>query len=153
VDSDEPVTNVQTVEQLMDTSRAQPRFTMLLLGIFSAMAFLLAAIGIYGLLAYSVAQRRHELGIRPALGARRDDILRLVVRQGLALAVSGIAIGLAAAPFLTRLLASMLFGVGVRDLATFALAPLLFLSLAFLASYLPARRAANVDPIEALRLR
>jgi putative ABC transport system permease protein len=153
VDSDEPVTNVQTVEQLMDTSRAQPRFTMLLLGIFSAMAFLLAAIGIYGLLAYSVAQRRHELGIRLALGARRDDILRLVVRQGLALAVSGIAIGLAAAPFLTRLLASMLFGVGVRDLATFALAPLLFLSLAFLASYLPARRAANVDPIEALRLR
>jgi putative ABC transport system permease protein len=151
VDPDEPVMNVRTVDDLMDDSRAQPRFTMLLLGIFSATAFLLAAIGIYGVLAYSVAQRRHELGICLALGAGRGDILGLVVRQGLTLALAGIAIGLAAAPFLTRLMASMLFEVGERDLTTFVLAPLVFLAAALLASLLPARRATKVDPMEALR--
>jgi putative ABC transport system permease protein len=153
VDSDEPVINVQTVDALMDSSRAQPRFTMLLLGVFSATAFLLAAIGIYGVLAYTVEQRRHELGIRLALGAERGDILGLVVRQGLSLALAGIAIGLAAAPFLTRLMASMLFEVGARDLTAFTLAPLLFLVVSLLASYIPARRATKVDPMEALRVR
>jgi putative ABC transport system permease protein len=135
----------------MDSSRAQPRFTMLLLGIFSATALALAVIGIYGVLAYSVAQRRQELGIRLALGAERGDILRLVVRQGLILAIAGIAIGLIAALLLTRLMSGMLYKVGALDLATFALTPVIFLFIALLASYLPAQRATRVDPIEALR--
>jgi ABC-type antimicrobial peptide transport system permease subunit len=135
----------------MDSSRAQPRFTMLVLGIFSATALALAVIGIYGVLAYSVAQRRQELGIRLALGAERGDILRLVVRQGLILAIAGIAIGLIAALLLTRLISGMLYKVGALDLTTFALAPLIFLFIALLASYLPAQRATKVDPMEALR--
>lgn len=151
VDPDEPVINIRTVDALMDDARAQPRFTMLLLSAFSATAFLLAAIGIYGVLAYSVAQRRRELGIRLALGAGRGDILGLVVRQGLTLAAVGILIGLAAAPFLTRLMAGMLFEIDARDLTTFVLAPLVFLAAALVASYLPARRATQVDPMEALR--
>ncbi len=151
VDADEPVMNVQTVDDLMDSSRAQPRFTMLLLGIFSSTAFLLAAIGIYGVLAYSVAQRRHELGIRLALGAGRGHILGFVIRRGLALTLAGIGIGLAAAVFLTRLMASMLFEVGDHDPTTFVIAPLVFLAVALLASCLPAQRATKVDPMEAFR--
>lgn len=151
VDPDQPVTSIQTVDELMDSSRAQPRFTMLVLGIFSATALALAVIGIYGVLAYSVAQRRQELGIRLALGAERGDILRLVVRQGLILAIAGIAIGLIAALLLTRLISGMLYRVGALDLTTFALAPAIFLFIALLASYLPAQRATKVDPMEALR--
>jgi putative ABC transport system permease protein len=151
VDPDQPVTNIRTVEELMDGSRSQPRFTMLLLGVFSATALALAVIGIYGVLSYSVAQRRQEFGIRLALGAERADILRLVVRQGLILAIAGIAIGLMAALLLTRLMSSMLYKVGTLDLTTFFLTPLVFLCIALFASYLPARRATKVDPIEALR--
>jgi putative ABC transport system permease protein len=153
VDPDQPITNIQTVDDLIDSSRAQPRFTMLLLGIFSISALALAGIGIYGVLAYSVAERRHELGIRLALGAERADILRLVVRQGLMLATGGIAVGLIAALLLTRLMSSLLYRVSTRDLTTFALTPLVFLCIALLASYLPARRATKVDPAEALRER
>jgi ABC-type antimicrobial peptide transport system permease subunit len=102
-------------------------------------------------LSYSVAQRRQEFGIRLALGAERADILRLVVRQGLVLAFGGIAIGLLAALLFTRLMSSLLYKVGARDLATFILTPLLFVCVALLASYLPARRATKVDPMEALR--
>jgi putative ABC transport system permease protein len=151
VDPDQPVTNIQTVDQLMDSSRAQPRFTMLLLGVFSAAALALAVIGIYGVLAYSVTQRRQELGIRLALGAERGNILGLVVRQGLMLTGVGIAVGLVAALFLTRLMSSLLYKVGALDLATFALTPLAFLAIALLASYLPALRATKVNPVEALR--
>jgi putative ABC transport system permease protein len=151
VDPDQPVTNIQTVDQFMDSSRAQPRFTMLLLGVFSAAALALAVIGIYGVLAYSVTQRRQELGIRLALGAERGNILGLVVRQGLMLAGVGIAVGLVAALFLTRLMSSLLYKVGVLDLTTFALTPLAFLVIALLASYLPALRATKVNPVEALR--
>jgi ABC-type antimicrobial peptide transport system permease subunit len=118
---------------------------------FSVAALALAVIGVYGVLAYSVAQRRHELGIRVALGAERADILRLVVRQALALACVGIAIGLLAALLLTRLMSSLLYRVGARDLTTFALAPLAFLGIALLASCLPALRATRTDPMEALR--
>jgi len=151
VDPDQPITNIQTLDELMARSRSQPRFTMLLLGAFSATALLLAVIGIYGVLAYSVAQRQHEFGIRLALGARRADILRLVVRQGVVLAITGIAAGLVASFFLTSLLSSIVYKVSTRDLVTFSLTPAFFLCIALLASYLPARRATKVDPIEALR--
>src|SRR5579864_130474 len=151
VDPDQPVTKIQTVEEIMNDSRSQPRFTMLLLAAFSATALALAVIGIYGVLSYSVAQRRQEFGIRLALGAERADILRVVVRHGLVLTITGIAIGLLAALVLTRLMSSMLYNVGTLDLATFLLTPLLFLCIALLASYLPARGATKVNPIEALR--
>ena len=151
VDPDQPVTGIQSVDELMDTSRTQPRFTMTLLGIFSMTALGLAVIGIYGVLAYSVAQRQHELGIRMALGAQSADILRLVVRQGLILAGSGIAVGIVAALLLTKVMSSLLYKVSARDLATFALTPMLFLAIALVTSYVPARRATKVDPMEAMR--
>ncbi len=151
VDAEQPLTNIQTVDDLLDSSRAQPRFTMLLVGVFSATALTLAIIGIYGVLSYSVAQRRPEFGIRLALGARRADILRLVLRQGLMLTIAGIAIGLTAALLLTRLAASMVYQVSTRDLATFVITPVVFLLIALLASYLPALRATRVSPVEALR--
>jgi putative ABC transport system permease protein len=135
----------------MDSSRTQPRFIMMLLGLFSLTALGLALVGIYGVLAYSVAQRQHELGIRLALGAKSADILRLVVRQGLVLAVSGVVIGLVAALVVTRVMSSLLYKIGTHDLMTFLLAPLLFLAVAVVTSYLPARRATKVDPIEAMR--
>jgi len=155
VDPDQPVTAIQTVNELMDGSRAQPRFTMFVLGIFSATALVLAIIGIYGVLAYSVAQRHQELGIRLALGAEKSDILRLVVRQGLTLTLAGIVIGLVFSFILTMAfraaVSSLLYKVGTHDLTTFALAPLAFILIALAASYLPARRATRVDPTEALR--
>jgi predicted permease len=151
VDPDQPVTHLQTVEEIMDSSHSQPRFTMLLLGVFSLTALALAVIGIYGVLSYSVAQRRQEFGIRLALGAEHADILHLVVRQGLMLAITGIALGLVAAVFLTRLMASLMYKTGTLDLTTFILTPLVFLCVALAASYLPARRATRVDPVEALR--
>jgi ABC-type antimicrobial peptide transport system permease subunit len=141
---------MQTVEELMDTSREQPRFTMSLITIFSAAALALAAIGIYGVLAYTVAERRLELGIRMALGAERGDIVRLVLRQGMVLVITGIAIGLIAALALSRLMSSLLYKTGAHDLETFALAPLTFLAIALFASYLPARRAVEVNPVETL---
>ena len=155
VDPDQPVTNIQTADELMDASRGQSRFIMLLLGVFSSTALVLVVVGIYGVLAYTVAQRRQEISIRLALGAEKSDIVRLVVSHGLALALAGIGIGLVAALILSRVmssfLAEILYKVGVRDLTTFALTPLLFLLIAVLASYLPARRAMQVDPNEALR--
>jgi putative ABC transport system permease protein len=151
VDPDQPVTHIQTADELMDASRSQPRFTMMLLAVFSATALGLAVIGIYGVLSYSVAQRRQEFGIRLALGAEHADILRLVVRQGLILAGVGSAIGLLASFLLTRVMSSMLYKVGTRDLATFVLTPALFLCVALLASYIPARRATKVNPVEALK--
>ena len=151
LDADQPITNIQTVDDLMDASRSQPRFTMLLLAVFSATALVLAVVGIYGVLAYSVAQRRQEFGIRLALGAERTDILRLVLRQGLVLAAAGIVTGLVASLLLTRLMSSLLYKTGTHDLTTFIVTPLLFLVIALLASYLPARRATEVNPIEALR--
>ncbi len=155
IDSDQPVTSIQTVDELMDGSRAQPRFILLVLGIFSAVALVLAIVGIYGVLSYSVEQRRQELGIRLALGAEKSDILRLVVRHGLMLTMAGVAIGLVAAFAASWLMASLLAGVlykiSARDLTTFVMAPVAFLVIALLASYVPARRATQVDPNEALR--
>ena len=151
VDPDQPVTGIQAVEQLMDSSRTQPRFIMVLLSVFSITALTLAVVGIYGVLAYSVAQRRQELGIRLALGAESADILRLVVRQGLTLAASGVALGLLGALLLTRVMSSLLYKVSSRDVVSFVFMPLLLLLVAGLTSYVPARRATKVDPIAALR--
>jgi putative ABC transport system permease protein len=155
LDSDQPVTNIQTVDEIMDGSRGQPRFMLLLLGVFSAAALVLAIIGIYGVLAYTVAQRRQEMGIRLALGAEKADILRMVVGHGLRLTITGIAIGLAAALAMSWIMASMLSGllyrISARDVTTFVLAPVVFLVISLVASYLPARRATQVDPNEALR--
>jgi putative ABC transport system permease protein len=151
LDRDQPVTGVQSMEEVLETGAAQPRFTTYLLGGLSATAFLLSMVGIYGVIAYSVAERTQEMGIRIALGADGRDILRLVLRHGLALAGTGIAIGLAAAFALTRLMSSLLYHVSVTDPATFIAGPALFAAVALMASYLPARRAMRVDPVVALR--
>jgi len=151
IDPDQPVTAIQSVDDLMDAGRAQPRFTMVLLAVFAITALALAAIGLAAMLAWTVVQRRQEMAIRLALGAGRNDILWLVVREGLVLAASGIVLGLAAGFLLTRLMASVLYKTSAHDLSTFALAPLVFLMIAWLASYLPARRATQVDPLETLK--
>ena len=151
MDPDQPVAGIQTVDDLMGSALAQPRFTMVLLGIFAATALMLSMIGIYGVVSYWVAQRRYELGIRLALGAQRADVLLLVLRQGFVLALTGVFIGLIAAVLLTRLMSSMLYEVGTLDVTTFAVAPLLFLCIAVLASCLPARGATRVDPVAAMR--
>jgi putative ABC transport system permease protein len=151
IDADQPVTKVQTVDDLMDNARTQPRFLLALVGVFSATALILAIIGIYGVLSYTVTERQYEFGIRLAMGAAREDILRLVLWHGFALALMGIAVGLAAAFALTRVMAAMLYKTGGHDPLTFAAAPVLFLIIALVASWLPARRATRVSPIDTLR--
>jgi predicted permease len=151
LDRDQPVTGVQSMDEVLEAGAAQPRFTTYLLGGLSATAFLLSMVGIYGVIAYSVAERTQEMGIRMALGADGRDILRLVVGHGLALAGAGIAIGLAAAFALTRLMSTLLYRVSVTDPVTFIAGPALFAAVALVASYLPARRAMRVDPAIALR--
>jgi putative ABC transport system permease protein len=145
------VAHVQTMDEVMQRSTAHESFNMLLLSIFGSAALLLAAIGIYGLMAYSVQQRTQEVGIRMALGADRSAIRRLVVWQGMRLALIGAAVGIAAALGLTRLIASFLFGVKPWDPMTFVAVPLLLTAVAFLAVWVPAFRASKVDPIQALR--
>jgi putative ABC transport system permease protein len=151
LDPDQPVTAIHTMDEILETAAAQPRFTTSLLGALSGTALLLAIVGIYGVISYSVSERTQEMGIRLALGAERTDILRLVLGQGLALALGGIAIGLAASLALTRLLASMLYRVSATDPMTFVGGSLLFALIALVASYIPARRATRVDPMVALR--
>jgi putative ABC transport system permease protein len=151
VDKDQPVTNVQTLEELLQTGSSQTRFTMLLLGIFSATALILAMVGIYGVIAYSVAQRTQELGIRMALGAAKGDILRLVIGHGLGLTLAGITIGTAASLALTRLMSTLLYDTNTTDPAAFLASAGLFAAAALVASYVPARRATRIDPTDALR--
>jgi putative ABC transport system permease protein len=151
LDANLPVANVRSMEQIVATSLAQRRLTMFLLGIFALIAVVLASIGIYGVVSYSVAQRTHELGIRMALGAQGRDVLALVLRQGMRLALLGVALGLAGAFWLTRLLTDLLFGVRATDPLTFVAVALLLATVALVACYLPARRATKVDPLTALR--
>jgi putative ABC transport system permease protein len=151
VDKDQPVTAVATMEEVMEQAAAPPRFTAWLLSALAAMALVLAVVGIYGAIAYSVAERTEEMGVRLALGAGRADIVRLVLRQGLLLALGGTGVGLVASLGLTRLLESQIYRVSVTDPITFAGCAAVFTAVAALASYLPARRAMRVDPMAALR--
>ncbi|HEY8227373.1 MAG TPA: ABC transporter permease [Pyrinomonadaceae bacterium] len=151
LDGDVPISNVNTMEQLVSQSIAQRRFGMFLLSSFAALALLLAAVGIYGVISYSVAQRTREIGVRMALGARTADVLRLILQKGLTLATVGLAIGLLGAFFVTRLMSRLLFQIAPTDGATFVLVSVGLIAVAFLACYLPARRATKVDPLVALR--
>ena len=151
LDSQLPISDVQPMDELLSLSLAQQRFNMLLLGLFAALALTLAAVGIYGAMAYAVNQRTHEIGIRTALGAQRRDVLRLVMRDGAKIALFGIASGIAGALALTRLMASLLFEVNATDPATFAAVAILLALVALAACYIPARRATRVDPMVALR--
>jgi putative ABC transport system permease protein len=151
LDKDLPVAHVRTMDQLLSGSVQQPRFRMLLLGIFALVALSLATVGIYGVMAYSVSQRQHEIGIRMALGADCGAVLQLVVREGMALALAGVILGVAGALALTRFLSSLLFAVQPTDLATFVAIPVLLAGVAFLACLIPARKATSVDPMVALR--
>ncbi len=151
VDGQIPVSDVHAIDELIAVSLAQQRFNMLLLGLFAVLALILAAVGIYGAMAYAVSQRTHEIGIRTALGAQRRDVLRLVMRDGTKIAFFGIASGIAGALALTRLMASLLFEVKPTDPATFAGVAILLALVALVACYIPARRAMRVDPMVALR--
>jgi len=151
VDPDLPVSRVQTLEQLWGVSTAPQRFNLWLFGSFAALALILAAIGIYGVMAYNVAQRTREIAIRMAMGARRSDVLRLVLTQSILPAAAGVFLGLSAALALTRLMTSLLFGLTATDPATFTAVALLLILVALAATYMPARRATQVDPLVALR--
>jgi putative ABC transport system permease protein len=151
VDRSIPIYQARTLNQIIARSNAPQRFNALLLGIFAVLALALAAVGIYGVMAYSVAQRQREIGIRMALGAERGRVLRLILGDGLRLAVLGVVIGWAAGLALTRLLASLLFGVKSWNPAIFFATAVALTAVAALASIIPARRAAGVDPIQALR--
>jgi putative ABC transport system permease protein len=151
IDRDLPIFSLTTMEDAVSDSVAQPRFYMLLLGGFATIALLLAALGIYGVISYAVSQRTRELGIRVALGATRDKIVRLVIREGVWLAGVGVVLGIFASLALTRALASLMFGVGKLDPVTLVVAPVTLMGAALIGCYLPARRAANVDPVIAMR--
>jgi putative ABC transport system permease protein len=151
IDPEQPVTNVRTMQEHLANSIAQTRLTTLLLVIFSMGALVVATVGLYGLISYSVAQRTRELGIRQALGAAPRDIQRLVMRQGLLAAMAGVLVGLAGSLLLTRVMRSLLYDVSATDVRTFAGSAVVFLTVAVVASYIPARRAARLDPSETLR--
>jgi len=151
VDKDQPVSSIATMEEVLSVSIARQRFSMLLLAIFAAVALALAAVGIYGVMSYSVTQRTHEIGIRMALGAQTGAVLKLAVGYALKLVLAGVVIGLVVAFALTRIMSSLLFGVTPTDPTTFGLISLILLVVALVASYIPARRATKVDPVIALR--
>jgi len=151
MDPEQPMASVATMEQLLSDSLSRSRFTMLVLGVFAAIALVLAAVGIYGVIAYSVMQRTQEIGIRVALGAQRQDVLRLVLGQGTRLTLLGVGMGIIAALIFTRLMAILLFSISATDPLTFTAVSLLLVGVALLACYLPARRAMRVDPLIALR--
>lgn len=151
IDPTLPLLGVRRLDELVSRSMAQTSFALVLLSVAAGIALLLGLIGVYGVLSYAVSQRTSEIGMRVALGARSEDVIRMVLRQGLAIAVVGLASGMALSLALTRWMASLLHGVSPRDPLTFVLVPVVLLVVALLATYLPARRAARVDPMDALR--
>ncbi|MDP9099732.1 MAG: FtsX-like permease family protein, partial [Verrucomicrobiota bacterium] len=151
LDSEQPISEVRTLEEYLTQASAQSRSLMLLLVRLAVVALALAAVGIYGVVSYSVAQRTREFGIRMALGAHRRDVFGLVIGQGFRLAAIGVAVGLAGASALTRLMTSLLYGVNAIDPWIFGLVTVFLAAIALLACYLPARRAVNVSPMDALR--
>jgi len=151
IDANQPVTNIMTMEEILTLSLGDYRFYMQLLGIFAGVAALLAAVGIYGVMSYSVSERTHEIGIRMALGAHPSDVLGMVARLGLKLTSIGLAIGIALALGVARLISTFLYGVKPSDPLTYAAVALALAGVAFLACYIPARRAIKVDPLVALR--
>ena len=151
VDRNQVVTDIRTLEQIKDESAASNRLRMTLLTVFAALALALSAVGIYGVISYTVAQRTHEIGVRAALGAPGAALLRLVLASGMALTLAGLVVGIGGALALTRLLGSLLFGVSARDPLMLGAAAVVLAVVAFLACYVPARRAARLDPLVALR--
>jgi putative ABC transport system permease protein len=151
LDKEVLVTNVSTVDQMVSAALREPRFNTALLGAFAGLALLIASIGLYAVISYSVTQRTHEIGVRIAVGAGQDDIFRLIVGQGMVLTLTGVAIGLAASFALTRVMLSLLFEVSAADPLTFVGISLLLTFVSLLACYIPARRAMKVDPMAALR--
>ncbi len=151
LDPDQPIAAIRTMQDWVDSSVAAPRYRTTLLALFAALAVILAATGIYGVMSYSVAQRTHEIGVRMALGARRVDVLKLVVRQGMMLALVGVVLGLGGAYALTRVMSSLLFEVTEKDPLTFGAVAGLLIAVSFIACFVPARRATKVDPLQALR--
>ena len=151
VDRDQPISDVRTMDERIGRSLSSRRFSMVLLALFAGLALTLAAVGIYGIVAYSVTERTHEIGVRVALGAQRRDVMAMVVGQGMTMTIVGTAIGVAASAALARLMSSLLFGVSAVDPATFVAIPLLLMAVALVACYVPARRAMRVDPLQTLR--
>jgi putative ABC transport system permease protein len=151
IDKDQPVYAVQTMKQLLSESVSRERFNMTLLAVFAAVALVLAAVGVYGVMSYSVAERRHEIGIRMALGASSSDVLGMILKQSAVLAFAGLGIGIFAAVMLTRLMTGLLYEVSATDGATFAVVSALLAGVALAATYIPARRATRIDPMIALR--
>ena len=151
IDAEQPISDVRTMDDRIGRSLAARRFNMVLLAVFASLALTLAGIGIYGIVAYAVTERTHEIGVRLALGAQRRDVMAMIVAQGMAMAAAGAAVGVVSALPLTRVMTSLLFGVSAADPVTFAAIPLLLAAVAFVACYAPARRATRVDPLVALR--
>lgn len=151
LDKEQPISDVKTMSQLIETSISSEKLMLILLGLFALLALVLASVGIYGVVSYSVSQRTHEIGIRMALGAQANQVMVMIVKQAMALALIGIALGLIGALAFTRLLSSLLYEVSVTDLSIFIFAPVFLAIVSFLACYLPARRATKVDPLIALR--
>jgi ABC-type antimicrobial peptide transport system permease subunit len=146
-----PLAKIQTLEEIQATSMAQTSFALVMLGIAAGVALLIGVVGIYGAIAYAAAQRTREIGVRMALGAQIGDVRTMFLRHGLSLTVAGIVIGIGLAMALTRVISAFLFGVGPTDLVTYAAVSIVLAAVALLAIYLPARRAARVDPVVALR--
>jgi putative ABC transport system permease protein len=151
IDPTVPMRNLYPLEQLVTRSVATQRFNLILLGLFAGLGLLLTAVGIYGVMAYNVSQRTHEIGLRIALGAKPRDVLTMVIKQGMTLALIGVAIGIAASFALTRVIKNLLFNVGATDALTFVAVSLTLATVALLACWIPARRATKVEPVIALR--
>ena len=151
IDPTIPVYDIRTMQDRMTDSLARQRFSMIMLGAFAAFALILAIVGVYGVMSYLVTQGTRDIGVRMALGAQRRSIVQMVIRQGMELTVAAVVIGVIGAAALTRVMASLLFGVSATDILMFSAVPIILTAIALLASYLPARRATQVDPVVALR--